>query len=186
MPGRRSGADDADSQNMGGLDTSSLSTLVARTTGRAGVSVKAGLDVILGKAGRYFDQETSRADLKRLIVPIQITAPQLNVASGNLVAGAGTLNYPDLLGPHDGFAWDVRRLAAASFTAGTVTAYMDNVADENIICTWTQAGLFTFGTSVILGDSDQLVFVAAGITGAVTISGQAIQIPTPLLPDYLL
>jgi hypothetical protein len=163
-----------------GMPTADLDELTKRARG-VRAQAAAAVEVTLGRIADRLDKQTADRDLMRLIVPVLITAPQVPLA-----AGAGTLNQPDLLGPHEGFAWDVRRLTAASFTAGTVTAYLNYQADENIVVQWTQAGSFFFSGNVILGDSDALIFVATGITGQVTISGQAVNVPTPLLPEYLL
>jgi hypothetical protein len=177
-PGRRGGGDL-------GMPTASLDELTRRVTGKPGVRASASLDVAVGKLARQADQQQAESGLLRMLVPVPITAPQLNAQNG-LAGGAGTIISPDTLGPHDGFAWDVRRLTAASFTAGTVTAYLNYQADENALYVWTSAGTYTIGGGVILGDTDALIFVAAGITGVVTVSGQAYNVPTPLLPRYLL
>ena len=149
-------------------------------------AVSGSLDVTLGRlAGlldRNDDDRRAREAMRRMLWPVPITAPAMVLAGG-----AGTLNVPDLLGPHDGYYWDVRRITAASFTAGTVTAYLNFVADANQLFTFTQAGTLIFGSgALILSDSDALIFTGAGITGNVTISGQATNVPSPLLPEYLL
>lgn len=124
-----------------------------------------------------------REDLKRLIVPVPITCPPVPLA-----AGAGTItNMPDTLGPHDGFCWFIIQLTASSFTAGTLTVYRNFINDPNQLITFTSAGTFLFGSSQLyLGDSDMLALSATGITGQVTFTGWAIEVPTPLIPDYLL
>lgn len=164
---------------------SSLDEVVARTRGNGlGGKFAATLDVVLGRVSKRMDRDERDDSLMRLIVPVPITAPQIPLA-----AGAGKLDSSvagQTLGPNTGFAWDVRKLNATGFTAGTVTAYRNLVGDENIEAVWTVAGAFTFSGGIILVDSDDLIFVAAGITGTVTISGWAINIPTPLLPEYLI
>ena len=117
-------------------------------------------------------------------------AHMVPIAAGQiaLAAGAGTLDTGGAgqLGPMRGFYWDVRRLVAASFTGGSVTAYVNQVQDANIFVEWPQAGLYTFGRGEgVLNPQDRLVFVAAGITGAVTISGAAVQFTEQLLPWFL-
>jgi len=157
---------------------------------RAQAQARAQFELSVGDLHAKIDKLTAvqrqRAELdnlKRLIVPVPITSPQI-VLSG----GAGTLvNQPDLLGPHEGYAWFVMQLSCMSFTAGTVSVYRNFIQDENFIVTFTQAGTFFFGASQLyLGDSDMLVFNATGITGQVTISGWACNVPTFLIPDYLL
>jgi hypothetical protein len=157
---------------------------------RARGDAQAQLEISLGQLHAKIDKmtqtQTQRAELgnlKRLIVPVPITGPQIP-----LTAGAGTLvNQADLMGPHEGYAWFVIQLTAMSFTAGSVSVYRNFVQDENFITTFTQAGTFFFGASQLyLGDSDMLAFSATGITGQVTLSGWAINVPTFLIPDYLL
>jgi hypothetical protein len=178
MPGRRgTGGDLAD---RGQPDWPALKDLTDRVTG-PGVQAKASVSLVLGKAGRWLDRQASAHDLKRQITNQPFPSEQIP-----LVAGAGTLNAPDLFGPHDGFAWDVRYVVAASFTAGTVTVYNSYQSDSNIVGTFTAAGLIRWGGDLILNDTETLIFVASGITGAVTISGRFNNIPAPLLPDYLL
>lgn len=118
------------------------------------------------------------------------SAHMVPVAAGRITlnAGAGTLDTGGAgqLGPMRGFYWDVKRLVAASFTAGSVTAYLNQVQDANIFAEWPQAGLYTFGRGEgLLNPQDRLIFVAAGISGNVTISGAAVQFTEQLLPYFL-
>ena len=158
---------------------------------RAKAEAEAAFEISLGNLHARLDkQETDRRErdqrrssLLRMVVPVPITAPQIILA-----AGAGTLtNMPDTLGPHDGYAWFVNQLTCMSFSAGTVSVYRNFIQDENFLVSFTQAGTFFFGsTQLYLGDSDMLAFSASGITGNVTISGWAINVPTPLVPEYIL
>jgi hypothetical protein len=157
---------------------------------RAQSQAQAQFDLSLGALHAKIDQqgEAQRRrgeldKLKRLIVPVPITSPQITLS-----AGAGSLtNQPDLLGPHEGYSWFVMQLSCMSFTAGTVNVYRNFIQDENFIVSYTSAGTFFFGSNQLyLGDSDMLVFNASGITGQVTISGWAVNVPTFLIPDYLL
>jgi hypothetical protein len=162
------------------METRSLNEVVDRTRG-AGIKGGLSLEVAIGHLGRHAEQQQAFEQELRMLHPVPITAPPMQLA-----AGAGVLNVPDLLGPHDGYYWDVRILAAQSFTAGTVTVYKNFQADENYRGTFTSAGLLMYSGSLMLTDSDALVFVAAGITGQVTISGEAYNIPRRLVGRYLL
>ena len=178
MPGRRgTGGDLAE---RGQPNWPALDTLTERVVG-PGVQAKASVSLVLGKAGRWLDRQASAHDLKR-----QITNQPFPNEQIQLSGGAGVLNVPDLYGPHDGFAWDVRYVVADSFTAGTVTVYNSYQSDANQVGVFTSAGLIRWGGDLILNDTETLIFVAAGITGAVTIGGRFKNIPAPLLPDYLL
>lgn len=157
---------------------------------QAHAEARAAFELSLGDLHAKIDRMEARqsrkdklADLMRYVAPVPVTCPAIPLA-----AGAGTItNMPDTLGPHDGFVWFIIQFTAASFSAGTVTVYRNFINDPNQMFTFTQAGTFYFGaTQCYLGDSDMLAFSAAGITGNVTLSGWAINVPTPLVPDYLL
>jgi hypothetical protein len=107
------------------------------------------------------------------------------------IAGNGTIDVPQLLGPSGGYWWDVTRLTAAGFSAGTVTVYKNAVADGNQLPSFPQAGVVTFGRRMLLGPKERLLFVTAGITlnpgaAGVSVGGDAIQVASWALPDYLL
>jgi hypothetical protein len=107
------------------------------------------------------------------------------------IAGNGTIDVPQVLGPSGGYWWDVTRLTAAGFSAGTVTVYKNAVADGNQLPSFPQAGVVTFGRRMLLAPKARLVFVTAGITlnagvPGVSVGGDAIQVASWALPDYLL
>jgi len=79
----------------------------------------------------------------------------------------------------------VRRLGAWGFSAGTVTLNLNSVFGEQL-ASQTAAGNFTWGTSLLLAPRDHLVVTVTGLTGTVTLQGQAFEIGTLWLPDYLL
>lgn len=105
-----------------------------------------------------------------------------------LTSGAGTLDLPDRLGPKRGYHWAVRYITAASFTAGSVVMYRGaGVMDANIRFTFTSAGIYEPGrASCVVAPGDRLIFVASGITGAVTISGEVTEFKSHLLHRFLL
>lgn len=151
-------------------------------TAGADVDVWGQLAVNLGRVATQLEaQRQQEQELAGRIWVAGINVPQIPLA-----AGAGTLDIPDLLGPHAGFAWAVHWVTAASFTAGTVSVYLNGVADEQLRFVFTSAGVWEPPrTSTILRAGDRLVFVAAGITGAVTISGQVTQMDAGMLPRFL-
>lgn len=162
------------------METQALADLTTRVRG-ATAAASLSLEASLGRIAQHMDGERKRAEAMRLIHPVPITCPQ-----PVLTAGAGTINQPDMLGPHDGYYWDVRHLTAAGFTVGSVSVYLNYQADENLKGTFPQPGILTFSGNLMLGDSDALIFVCTGITGQVTIGGQAVNIPSRLVPWYLL
>lgn len=102
-----------------------------------------------------------------------------------LTSGAGTLDQPDMYGPKDPYWWDLRDLAVWGFTAGTVTVYLNSTTGGFIAQTSTP-GDFTWSAQKLLAPRDRLIFVAAGVTGSVQFGGQAIEIETAWLPEYLM
>lgn len=126
------------------------------------------------------DRAAQRRDRSHAIFPFYINPA--------LIQGSGTLSQPYIMSPPEGYWWDIRNIKAASFSAGTVTVYTSPIAtDANIEFVFTSAGTYTPGSgNLFLGPGDQLLFVAAGITGNVTISGRAISVRADYVADYLL
>lgn len=150
-----------------------------------GVQVGASLDLLLGKVGELVDKidrrEQRMQQLWQDVHPVPILPGAIP-----LVAGAGTLaNFQDTCGPHDPYWWDVTRLTAYGFTVGTVTAFLNDPNGEQIAST-TVPGQFTWSGNLLLGPRDHLVFTATGVTGNVLIAGQAIEVASWILPEYIL
>lgn len=103
-----------------------------------------------------------------------------------IVSSAGSLQAKDLYGPKTAYWWDLRRLSVYGFTAGTVTVYK-NSTSSNPVHTFAAAGVQLWSAAVLMAPEDQLIFVAAGITGGpITIEGQAIEVESAWLPVYLM
>lgn len=102
-----------------------------------------------------------------------------------LTAGAGTLDAADQYAPKDPYWWDLRDLSIWGFTAGTVTVFKNSTSGTQLAVT-SVPGDFTWSAQKILGPRDRLIFVATGITGSVQFEGQAIEIETSWLPEYLM
>lgn len=102
-----------------------------------------------------------------------------------LSSGAGTLDQPDMYGPKDPYWWDLRDLVAYGFTAGTITVYLNSSAGQPLAVA-TVVGEFTWSANHLLAPRDRLVFVASGITGNALVGGQAVEIETLWLPEYLM
>jgi hypothetical protein len=152
----------------------------------AGVEVDLGLTVAIGRLAdemqrrREYEQAMAQA-----VHPFELAAGSITVT-----AGAGTNHDAAKYGPRDGYAWDIRNLVAASFSAGTVAVYKNSAGqavDANLRFTFTSAGLWQMGTAqLLLLPGQYLTFVAAGITGNVTLSGDGIQVALPFLAAYLM
>jgi hypothetical protein len=103
----------------------------------------------------------------------------------NLSAGAGVINSADNYGPKDPYWWDLRSLGVWGFTAGTVTVNLNSPNGQQLASA-TTPGEFDWSAQRLLGPRDWMVFTATGITGTVQFGGQAIEILSPWLPEYLM
>ena len=112
----------------------------------------------------------------------QITIPQITTTNGEA-------DYPDMLGPRTGQAWEVRRITVNTFSAGTVGVYLGQHAggDANLILTFPVLGTYLLGGGqLILQPNDRLVFRANSITGNATCTIGVIEIEHRWLGAYLL
>jgi len=174
---------------------SSVLDQLAESWREPAIEVEAGasLEITLGKLAATLGRAEQREQARRLryssLHTIPITGPPL--AAG---LAAGAISSPETFGPHDGFIWHLTRLTANGFTAGSVTAYIGESGAsgtvpnyQNALVTWNSAGTYFFGgVSTILLPHDRLIFYCSGITGTVLIGGQAIEMVSELLPEYLL
>jgi hypothetical protein len=149
-----------------------------------GLDLEAGISLQLGRVATALEKQQHtdlyrRARLRNNIFPFDINP--------GLITGSGTFDQPMVLGPREGFAWDVELLVAASFTAGTVTVYKQGIADHNIRGVFPSAGTLRYsGASLFLRAPERLLIVGTGITGNVTISGSAIMVAEEFVGEYLL
>ena len=150
-----------------------------------GVSLAASLDGLAARVGGLcdrLDREAlfrARANESYRQVPIVINIP--------LTAGATTAMQanPSSHGPPTGYYWSIRKLAAVSFTAGSVNTYIDNTAGEPLV-PFPAAAVNTFGKGeMMMHPGSRIAVSATGITGLVQIWGQADQFETWLLPWYI-
>ena len=100
------------------------------------------------------------------------------------LSASGTVDYPDMWGPKDGYHRDVRRISAWGFTAGTITIYRNSASGEQL-GVFTQTGSYTFSGNAFLGPRDRLIFVAASITGNVQIAMTAVVVESAWWPVYV-
>jgi hypothetical protein len=152
-----------------------------------GLEVDAQVSLQLGRLATSLERQrtdaaASRAERSHAIFPFDFNPVLINLATG-----AGTLNAPAWFSPNEGYFWDIRKITATSFTAGSVAVYENAPNDANAEVVFTSAGSYFFGSGqLILNSNDFLVFVASGITGNVTISGRAVLVRADYLADYLL
>ena len=161
--------------------------VVQRIRGANGLQAGAGasLEVVLGRVAGALDRREKR-DLG--LWQAVHTVPIRTAALTALVSSAGAVDFPDQLGPHDGYWWDVHRLSAWGWTAGTVTVYLnDATGSGEQLAVFGTPGQYTWGKAQMpLAPRDRLVVVAAGVTGAVYIGGAATEVLAPFWPEYVL
>lgn len=110
-----------------------------------------------------------------------IPVPQITTA-------AGKADYPELLSPRTGYWWDVRLVACATFSSGSVNLYRNNADDYDIVGAFTSAGWITYASGqLLLNWNQRLIFAAQTITGNATPSiASVIEVRADVLPAYLL
>ena len=110
-----------------------------------------------------------------------------NVPWPQITASATPLDVPVLMGPRTGWAWDVHRITCVTFTGGTVSVYLDGVADPNQVMIFTSAGVSLIGKAQILVEpGHRLIAQAASLVGNATLSIAVTEIAQDMLSDYLL
>lgn len=113
-----------------------------------------------------------------------------------IAAGFGVLDVPQFFRPSLGEHWDVHRISATGFTAGSVAAWVNlpslaagqAVLAGALAASFPSAGVNTFGKAHchLRGGNDRLVFVATGITGSVLVSMSATRVADEYWGEYLL
>ena len=103
----------------------------------------------------------------------------------SLSGGAGTYDQPDQMQAKTGYIWSIRRLTITGFSAGTVIAYRNNTAGEQMV-PYPLAATNTFGKGEMrLMSEDRLIISATSITGTVTFYGEADCFETWYRPFYM-
>lgn len=154
---------------------------IARRVNTDGVQAAVGgsLELLLGRVAKNLDRDRERKDRLFQLVNVVPIIGALN--------GSGTLDYPDRYGPTDGFTWDVRRISADGFTAGTVNLYKNDATGAGVrVASWSTPGTWTWSGQLWLRARDRLVFIATGIAGNVQIDGNAHLVAESLVPEYIL
>lgn len=130
--------------------------------------------------GRLADGQAKAAQVRPRI-PWDACHP---IGPTGALPGSGTVDAPDLLGPHDPYWWDLRRFAAWGFTAGTVNLYKNSTTGTQL-GSLAAPGNILWSTQELLAPRDRLIIVATGITGAVQWELRAVEVQSAWLPEYL-
>lgn len=139
---------------------------------------------ILGKLDSIADNTRPRAAKPR--VPFEACHPIWQTGQIPLVAGAGNLQLFNVFGPQMPYWWDLRTLSFWGFSAGTVSAFMNNLNGEQVALAVTTPGQFTWSGQMLMSPQDDLLFSATGVTGVVNVTVRAIEVETAWLPEYLM
>jgi small neutral amino acid transporter SnatA (MarC family) len=144
--------------------------------------IAGGVAVALDGLSEELRKTRQRAEkVAQLVHPVVVSGISLP-----LTAGAGTLNIPNMLGPMTGHYWDLKRITAYGFSAGTVTVTL-GASQGDVLTVISTEGSVLFGKAhILLNGGDNLYFTAAGITGTVSVAIAAIEIAAPVIGDYLL
>lgn len=144
----------------------------------ASFDVGVSLDSLASEIKRYNDRAHR---LAQAIHPFSVPPSPIALSSGT-----GTLSQPNISGPQMSNYWDVHRIAAMGFTAGSVTVYLNAVGGDPVAYLTAQ-GVYYFGKGqVMLTGNDNLVFYATNITGTVAMALGGTEIAAHAIGDYLL
>lgn len=147
----------------------------------AELQVLASLAASLGDVAAEMRAERDRrARLAEAIWPVGPYTIFHSTSSGAVI------DRPELMGPRDGYAWDLRFLTAVGFSAGTVTVNLNSSAGPQVLA-YPQAGVYQFGKmQLLLRAGDRLVVTTAGITGTVDMVISYVRVKLAALSDYAL
>lgn len=161
----------------------------AAESGSGMLDIMAKLNLSLGRVADCMDRDYQRRQrLIQAIHPLKTGPFQMTLNSG-----VGTMDLPDQLGPHTGFAWDIHLVVIFGFTAGTISMFSGATSGAALAAgtgdlefTITQPGVFQYGKGQeMLMAPDRLSFFATGVTGNVFIKVRGLEMETSVVPDYL-
>lgn len=116
---------------------------------------------------------------------VQLTCPPFAAASTSY-------DYPDILGPHTGYYWDIKRitLAPSPLWTGTIWVYNSNLSPVSLADEFTPSpnpvSHFYGKGHLLLSPHDRLLFsTSADFTGQAVLSGEAILVVDDCVPVYL-
>lgn len=111
------------------------------------------------------ERQAWRDELNSKIMPLSVDPIPIP-----LVAGAGSLDVPRLLGPAVGWVFQLDGMGAQGFTAGSVAVWASSVPGMGAqILNFSSAGTFYQRHFRYLRYGERLTFQASGITGTASI-----------------
>lgn len=160
-------------QDNGGLDLSVFADLGVKLG-----SLTGSMDKLAGK----MDADASRkARLNQNIIPLKVEMVPVTVSA--------TADYPNILGPREGWYWDIHTIIGQAITGSTaaVAGYLNSSAGVQVFNITTN-GQLNFGKlQCYLSPGERLVYVGnASLTSTAIISVRGVQIAAPWFGDYVL
>jgi hypothetical protein len=152
------------------------------------VRLTASMDAHTIELRRRNDLEQRMRELSQHVSLIpQITLGQLT-ASVAQPGNQNALDVPNLMGPRTGKAWDIHRYTCSAFTGGTVSIYLDAIADGGQVMVFTAAGVSLVGKNQgFVPAGSRLIAAATGLVGTATLAiGGVVEIDRAWVADYLL
>lgn len=163
----------------------------------AGVDVWAQARVRLETAAAAMETHCRRYErLWATLHQVQVTGPALSSVS---VPPVLAVDRPDILGPHTGYWWDIRRFSFAPPSpaapwAGSVYLYNSLVSPVNLIAVYypstpgsqDRISRFFAKATLLLGPHERLVYAAGpDFAGEAVPGGTALLIESDCVPVYL-
>lgn len=158
----------------------------------AGLGMWANLCLRLESLTAAIETQNRKTDrLWKTVHQIQVTGPALSTTA---VPAVSVVDRPDILGPHTGYYWDLRRLTfappdPATAWAGSIWVYKSLIAPTSLIHVFTPAtGLSRWWSKgqVLLAPHERLVYAAGpDFTGTAEPGGDAILVTDDCVPAYL-
>jgi hypothetical protein len=135
--------------------------------GGLGIELAAQLGAAVGGLAAEMRATRERRErLNQMIMPLNIDL--------QAIPASGVLDVPNLLGPLQGWTWQLDAMGAQGFTAGTIGVFENSTAGLELF-TFPSAGTFYQRHFRYLRYGQRLIFQATGITGspAIWVSGIA-------------
>lgn len=130
-------------------------------------------------------------DTAKGIRPVLIAAQGAADGAGAVSVGGATTLTGGALGPADGYWWAVTRLAVRiDGQPAAFSLYLNSVGPHSLVrdVNGSQGGYAAFGsTELMVPGTDNLIIQGSSVTAgsAVTVTGQAIEMPNSLLWKWL-
>lgn len=137
------------------------------------------IDEILGITKKTHHHLTHHPDYNELIRPFEVRPTA--IPASNLLSDVNNF------APESEYIWDVTRISAQTFSAGSVSVFRRSAADTALL-TFAAAGTqwFQDHNLLVTSKSNLLVFTATGLTGVAYVSCEGFSVHKSILGKYLM